>query len=470
MSTIKKTLADHKNAVIIAATVALVALACAFAVYLRLYTGKELWYEMFAAIIGVVITAIITMMLLVGQTDSDEKREKKGKVFEEKLRMYQEYLDTLYEVLKDGRITNDEKLRLAFKTSSVAMHCAPERVKKISNSVKKIFNTTINENGNALETLNEKNWKELLKELFNVMDEFKADLYQDFKGNDIPDWEETLDNFTNAFSQGNDESNIPQFMPDDGNDGTETAGAEAVSEEWEDMKATWAGKGWAVDDYLSNGNGFMLKLTGSDAGNNKPAYINVGWDNGHYYIQASYQRDPNFSKALKWEYGGRRSYGTWWKYFDGKYYNIPDGKLCDFIHNDEGLRKYLKAEVERLMDIVEREHNTMQWLDKVGPRDGWTTFTWCWDTLACDYNNEELGRPFFDTTRDAKTGKVTIVFYNRADQPQLAEQLVHGIEDCGSLTPNEEGRYLLETLDGNACDVPSKVKEWMDKIEKGAKK
>ena len=42
MSTIKQTLADHKNAVIIAATVALIAIACAFAVYLRLYTGKEL--------------------------------------------------------------------------------------------------------------------------------------------------------------------------------------------------------------------------------------------------------------------------------------------------------------------------------------------------------------------------------------------------------------------------------------------
>lgn len=159
MSTIKQTLADHKNAVIIAATVALIAIACAFAVYLRLYTGKELWYEMFAAIIGVVITAIITMMLLVGQTDSDEKREKKGKVFEEKLRIYQEYLSILYNVIKDGRNTNEEKLKLAFKTSSAAMHCAPERVEKISKNVKNIFNLTINDNGNALETLGKKSGK-----------------------------------------------------------------------------------------------------------------------------------------------------------------------------------------------------------------------------------------------------------------------------------------------------------------------
>lgn len=76
MTTIKQTVTDHKNAVILAATVALIIIACAFAVYLRLYTGKELWYEMFAAIIGVIITAIITMMLLVGQTVTRNARRK----------------------------------------------------------------------------------------------------------------------------------------------------------------------------------------------------------------------------------------------------------------------------------------------------------------------------------------------------------------------------------------------------------
>ena len=107
MNRVKKIFTAHKNAVIMAATIALIVVACSFAVYLRLYTGKELWYEMFAAIIGVIITAIITMMLLVGQTDSDERREKKGKVFEEKLRIYQEYLETLYNVIKAGQNIQD---------------------------------------------------------------------------------------------------------------------------------------------------------------------------------------------------------------------------------------------------------------------------------------------------------------------------------------------------------------------------
>lgn len=115
MSTIKQKFANHKNIIITSIIIALIAIACAFAVYLKLYTGKELWYEMFAAIIGVIITAVITMMLLVGQTDNEEKREKKSKVFEEKLRIYQEYLTTLYKVIKDGKNSNSEKLKLAFK-------------------------------------------------------------------------------------------------------------------------------------------------------------------------------------------------------------------------------------------------------------------------------------------------------------------------------------------------------------------
>lgn len=86
---------------IITVTAILIALACFFAIYLRLFTEKELWYEMFAAVLGVVITAIITMILLRGQSDNDVERERAAKVFEEKLRIYKDYLHTLYDVIKD---------------------------------------------------------------------------------------------------------------------------------------------------------------------------------------------------------------------------------------------------------------------------------------------------------------------------------------------------------------------------------
>ena len=355
MNKMKQVLTDHKNSVIIASTIALIVIACAFAVYLRLYTGKELWYEMFAAIIGVIITAIITMMLLIGQTDSDEKREKKGKVFEEKLRIYQEYLSTLYDVIKDGKNTNEEKLKLAFKTSSVAMHCAPERVEKISESVKEIFKRTIKEDGNALEKLSEEDLKVVLKNLFDIMEAFKADLYENYKRHETLKWNKTLLNFLDAFKLEQNDGDAPQQMPVDTKDNIKTNDAKTADEDWEEKKKDWTLRGWTVNDYLASKNGFMLTLTGSDAGNNQPAFVDVGWYDGHYYIQASYERDPNFAKALKWEYGGRRSHGTWWKYFDDEFYNIPEGQLYTYFCDNKKLREYLYEKIVNLMDIVERE-------------------------------------------------------------------------------------------------------------------
>ena len=108
------------------------AITCFFAVYLRLFTEKELWYEMFAAILGVIITAVITMVLLKGQTTNDVERERAAKVFEEKLRIYQEYLQILCNVIEDRCLSDEEKIRLEFQTSYVAMHCEPKYIVDVS--------------------------------------------------------------------------------------------------------------------------------------------------------------------------------------------------------------------------------------------------------------------------------------------------------------------------------------------------
>lgn len=78
---------------------------------------------MFAAVLGVIITAVITMILLRGQSDDDVERERAAKIFGEKFRIYQDYLHTLCDVIKDHSLSDEEKIRLEFQTSYVAMHC-----------------------------------------------------------------------------------------------------------------------------------------------------------------------------------------------------------------------------------------------------------------------------------------------------------------------------------------------------------
>ena len=77
-----------QNKIIIVAG-ALVIVACFFAVYLRLFTNRELWYESFAAILGVIITAVITLLLLKGQSNNDVEKEVMG---EKAYQMVQSFL------------------------------------------------------------------------------------------------------------------------------------------------------------------------------------------------------------------------------------------------------------------------------------------------------------------------------------------------------------------------------------------
>ncbi len=46
-----------------------------------------------------------------------------------------------------------------------------------------------------------------------------------------------------------------------------------------------------------------LQITRNDG---NPGMIDMGFYDNHYYIQARYEGDWNFSKCLKWDNGGRR--------------------------------------------------------------------------------------------------------------------------------------------------------------------
>ena len=191
----KRQLTQYK---IITITAVLVVLACSFAIYLRLFTEKELWYEMFAAVLGVIITAIITMILLRGQSDNDVERERASKIFGEKLKIYQEYLSTLCDVIKDRKLTDEEKIRLEFQTSYVAMHCNPAYIVKISEAVRDLIKYCCPDESNEGPKRINPNLSmsdspdPLLNSLFCIVEAFRKDLYGDnFKFK----YDDTLDAF-----------------------------------------------------------------------------------------------------------------------------------------------------------------------------------------------------------------------------------------------------------------------------------
>ena len=479
----------QRKAVLVVAI--LVVIACFFAVYLRLFTGKELWYEMFAAVLGVIITAVITMILLRGQSDDDVERERAAKVFEEKLRIYQDYLHTLCDVIKDHSLSDEEKIRLEFQTSYVAMHCDSKYIATVSNAVKELIEYCCpDEDGENLSRKNKSGSPDpLLDNLFCIVEAFRKDLYPDsnFEFDDKHKLA-TLRNFSDAYrnakSSGNNNveqeqrritvdlnvlSNsfanagidaVPEKEPDeqDSEQQSETACVEDTSI-WDEAVSKWGKEGWHVEGMSDQFDGFEMTNT---KGN--PGVVYVGFWNGKCYIKATYDGDPDFSKPLKWEKGGRRNYGQWWQYLAEPYCNIAEGKFVETFRSDKELQQYIINNVEQLKDIINRYHRTATWKNGVGSYDKWKIFIWYWDMLACELPSDEEGTPYMDIIEDGKSGNVLIQFANRKEDNDLLRKTLKRI-GCQDKEIGTNGYAILEVVRStDAIAVSERVKYWIEKI------
>lgn len=175
-------------------SIALGMLAVIIAVAFRLFSEADLWFQMFSAILGVIITIIITNLLLNSQTNNDIERERNSEIFEEKLRIYQEFLQALYDVLKEETVTPDEAMRLQFQTSYIAMHTSSENILQISKNVSnivKMYSQCPSENGKKVIQDREL----LLRNLFSIVEIFRKELYKDMKDFDRADIDKAIVNF-----------------------------------------------------------------------------------------------------------------------------------------------------------------------------------------------------------------------------------------------------------------------------------
>ena len=149
------------------------------------WPSSEISAQIMAALAGAVVTAIITMFLLLGQTSSEEKKERHAKIFEEKLQIYNDFLQKLCEVVSNMEISRQEEIELEFQVARIAMHTSAESINRVSEQVSKIIagiKTKENQNG------------EMLTELFAIADTFYKELYGQANEQDntrIP----TIDNF-----------------------------------------------------------------------------------------------------------------------------------------------------------------------------------------------------------------------------------------------------------------------------------
>lgn len=477
-----------KNTAILAVVI-LVIIACFFSVYLRLYSESELWAQIFSAVLGVIITALITMILLRGQSDDDIERERTSKIFEEKLRIYQDYLQILCEVIKDHNLSDEEKIRLEFQTSYVAMHCDPKHIVTVSSAIKDLIENCCSDESEENRNRRNKSGSPdpLLDSLFRIVEAFRKDLYgDDFKFDDNHK-RDTLENFSEAYRNaksdaGNTQQEQQRITVDlnvlsnslintgivtasehksngqDSEQQTKTPHTEDISL-WNKALSKWEEEGWHIEGMSDQYDGFRMTNT-----NGNPGVIGVGFWQGYYYIQATYDGDSDFSKPLKWEKGGRRSYGQWWQYFAEPYYNIAEGKFVETFKSDKELQQYIIDNVDQLKDIIKRHHRTTTWKNGVGSYENWYIFIWYWDMLACQlYSNGERTL-YMDIIEDGNSGNVLIQFANRNEDMEMLKNALKRM-GCQDKEINADGYVVLEEVKSTDASVVSeRVKYWIEKI------
>lgn len=160
-----------------------------FAVYFKVFSEEELPARLLAAILGVVITAVITQLLLKGQGDKERNAKRSAKVFEERLVIYKAFLQKLCDVVQDLKIEPQEEIQLQFQVANIAMHTGSQSIREISENVREIIVKITN---------GEDDRNDMLAPLFNIANVFTKELYEsteDVIKVDSEDWKNTLLNF-----------------------------------------------------------------------------------------------------------------------------------------------------------------------------------------------------------------------------------------------------------------------------------
>lgn len=178
-------------------TAVLFIMICAAPLLTKVFSLNELYINTFGAIIGVALSAIITFVLLNGQSQLDQvtskrqmqeqskqqlETERQAKVYEERLKIYKEFLELVLKAIKDKRLEEEESLSLQFAVASLAMLSGNDTtVVTISRELEKILNELgVNDDDNEVSS----SGSCIMGSLMAIVEAFKPELYPNYKQND----------------------------------------------------------------------------------------------------------------------------------------------------------------------------------------------------------------------------------------------------------------------------------------------
>lgn len=100
---------------------------------------------------GAIFVIILTMYLLNKQTEIEQESKKSERVFDEKVRLYQQILDITRDMIIDGKITEEEINRLPFPVIRLQMLGADETISSFQKVFEKLNSVYAEEDGKSVE-------------------------------------------------------------------------------------------------------------------------------------------------------------------------------------------------------------------------------------------------------------------------------------------------------------------------------
>ena len=158
-----------KNKLLIALAIFL-AISLSLFVFSIIYEGEmpKLVENINNSAIGAIFTAIITVFLLLGQTETEEDKERNVKVFEKKSELFNNFIEELWKVWEDRNITLEELSHLLKLVSKdIIPYTKPESAKNILNSLNAIASEVNTQENSA----NKKHMQNHLYAIINTLSE-----------------------------------------------------------------------------------------------------------------------------------------------------------------------------------------------------------------------------------------------------------------------------------------------------------
>lgn len=306
------------------------------------WPGLEASGQILSALAGAVVAAMITLFLLLGQTSSEEKKERNSKVFEEKLKIYQDFLETLNKVLEDGEISPEEALKLKFKISMITLHTDSQRINIISDSIKNIFLSVNKKQGKSITDQVE------LNQLYQIVNQFRLEIYDDNKGLNKEDLNKTLENFAII-----DESCKPGSKPIEIKEDKGVSAIRPISEYCEELVESFAKIGWELKNdethpIIIDKEGIRIKVE-SD-GN---WYFSVVTDDPPYNYNFRRELYKHLRRTFSGYFNTNASWG-WYNYLKDEYKGKSLEAFIDGMTVDKEFKEYTINVLQKLVESMDK--------------------------------------------------------------------------------------------------------------------